>query len=243
MSLKYLFKYFIYLSFENINNRFIIIRFDHNTIKIFNMQTYQSSLRKIGGYSLIISGLLAAIALCFHPDEFVPGSVLLSAWKPVHLALLVSFSISILGVVGLFSMLTSKPNFLGLTAYVLGIIGCAWSAALVVLEVFVLPGLASQASTQVPLMEMMGPATPFELLGKFFMSAVMVWILAWILIGIVILKSGQFHKYVGSLIIIASIAIAIPTHFAGGMGMPLHFVVSLLFGTSWIILGTKIIKD
>jgi hypothetical protein len=91
-------------------------------------------------------------------------------------------------------------------------------------------------------MEMMSPGTPFESLGKFFMSAVMIWIFAWILIGIVLLRSNLFKRYVGTLIILASVAIAIPTHFAGGLSTPLHFVVSILFGISWIVLGRTLIK-
>lgn len=196
----------------------------------------------MGGYSLIIAGIVSAIALCFHPDEFLPGSVLLSLWRPVHLALLFAFTISIFGVAGIFSTLTGKPNVLGVIAYLLGIIGCAWSAAVVVLEVFVLPAVASQATEQIPLMEMMSPATPFALLGKFFMSAVMIWIFAWVLIGIVLIRSDLFKRYVGILIIAASVAIAVPTHFAGGLSAPLHIVVSLLFGISWIVLGMALVK-
>ena len=206
------------------------------------MNSYQNLLKTIGGYSLIIAGLVAAIALCFHPDEFVPGSILLSSWRPVHLAMLFAFTISILGVAGLFSTLTGKPNALGVIAFISGVIGCAWSAAVVVLEVFVLPSLAAQADQQVPLMEMMGPGTPYRALQVFFMSAIMIWIFAWILIGIVLIRSNLFKRHVGILIIAASIAIAIPTHFAGGLSGALHIVVSLLFGISWVILGNALIK-
>lgn len=206
------------------------------------MKNYQNALKTIGGYSLMTAGLISAIALCFHPDEFIPGSVLLSLWRPVHLALLFAFTISIFGVIGLFNTLTGKPNVLGVIAFGLGVIGCAWSAAVVVLEVFVLPSLASQAGTQVPLMEMMSPTTPFHALGIFFMSAIMIWIFAWVLIGVVLLRNNLFKRYVGILIIVASVAIAIPTHFAGGLSGILHIIVSLLFGAAWIILGNALVK-
>ncbi|MEO8149879.1 MAG: hypothetical protein ABI723_19725 [Bacteroidia bacterium] len=206
------------------------------------MKNYQNVLRIIGGYSLMTAGLISAVALCFHPDEFIPGSVLLNSWRPVHLSLLFAFTISIFGVVGLFSTLNGKPDALGVIAFGLGVIGCAYSAAVVVLEVFVLPSLASQADTQVPLMEMMSSTTPFHALGVFFMSAVMVWIFAWVLIGVVLLRSNLFKPYIGILIIAASIAIAIPTHFAGGLSGILHIVVSLLFGASWLILGNALVK-
>lgn len=206
------------------------------------MKNYQNALKTIGGYSLMTAGLISAIALCFHPDEFIPGSVLLSLWRPVHLALLFAFTISIFGVIGLFNTLTGKPNVLGVIAFGLGVIGCAWSAAVVVLEVFVLPSLASQAGTQVPLMEMMSPTTPFHALGIFFMSAIMIWIFAWVLIGVVLLRNNLFKRYVGILIIVASVAIAIPTHFAGGLSGILHIIVSLLFGVAWIILGNALVK-
>ena len=206
------------------------------------MKDYRNVLKTIGGYSLMIAGFVAAIALCFHPDEFVPGSVLLSAWRPVHLALLVAFTISIFGVVGVFTAMAGKPTGLGIAAFILGVIGSAWSAAIVVLEVFVLPPLAAQSEQQVPLMEMMGPTTPFHALGVYFMSAVMIWILAWVLIGVVLIRSHLFKKQVGILIIAASVAIAVPTHFAGDLNMPLHIIVSLLFGGSWIILGNALVK-
>ena len=190
----------------------------------------------------MIAGLFSAIALCFHPDDFIPGSVLLSSWRPVHLTLLFAFTISIFGVVGLFTTLPGKPTILGVISFSLGVIGCAWSVAVVVLEVFVLPSLASQADTQVPLMEMMSPTTPFHALGVFFMSAIMIWIFAWVLIGVVILRSHLFKRHIGILIIAASVAIAVPTHFAGGLSGILQIVVSLLFGVSWIVLGNAIVK-
>ncbi len=207
------------------------------------MKNYQHFLKTFGGYCLIISGLVSAIALCFHPDEFNPGSVLLDSWIWVHLALLFAFTISIFGVVGLFSTLIEKTHLLGMVAFILGVIGCAGSAAVVVLEVFVFPPLASQSTNQVPLMEMMSPTTPFHTLGVFFMSAVMTWIFAWVLIGIVLLRSNLFQRNVGILIIVASIAIAVPTHFAGGFSGILHIIFSLLFGASWVILGNALVKN
>lgn len=213
------------------------------TIYIFKkMKSYKYLINSIGGYSLVIAGIIAAIALCFHPDEFIPGSVLNAAWSPVHLGLLFAFSISIFGVVGIFNSLENKPGIIGVVAYTLGIIGCAWSAAVVVLEVFVFPILAKQNSVQVPLMDLMNKTSSFSNLGIFFMSAVMVWILAWVLIGIVLLRSTLFKRYIGVLVIIASIAIAIPTHFAGGMSDVLHILISLTFGLSWMLVGNVILK-
>ena len=89
---------------------------------------------------------------------------------------------------------------------------------------------------------MMSPTTPFHALGVFFMSAIMIWIFAWVLIGVVILRSHLFKRHIGILIIAASVAIAVPTHFAGGLSGILQIVVSLLFGVSWIVLGNAIVK-
>ena len=206
------------------------------------MKDYSRALTLIGGYCLLVAGLVSAAALCFHPDEFVPGSVLLASWTPVHLSLLFAFAISVFGVIGLFSALQEKAGTLGIIAYTLGILGCVGSAAVVVIEVFVLPVVAMQSAQQVPLMDMMGPATPLSLLGKFFMSSIMVWILAWVLIGVVLIRNNLFPRYLGIIVISASICIAVPTHFAGGLSALLHIAFSILFGVSWMLLGNALIK-
>src|SRR3954465_6580078 len=103
------------------------------------MKNYSHTFQNIGGISLMIAGLIAGIALCFHPDEFIPGSVLLNSWKPVHLALLVAFTLSVLGIVGIFSFLKDEVSLFNNVAYIFGLIGCTWSVSLVVIELFVLP--------------------------------------------------------------------------------------------------------
>src|SRR6266850_2432602 len=206
------------------------------------MNNNSQTLQTTGGFSLIIAGLISAVALSFHPDEFIPGSVLLDSWKAVHVALLLAFTLSVIGVVGVFVFLKDEVSLLNRAAYLVGMTGCVWSVALVVIEIFVLPGIAAQAVVQIPLMDMMASGTSLEKLQPFFFSAVMVWILGWILIGISLMRSKRLPKYIGVLVVIASISIAVPTHFAGGFSTILHVLFSLLFGGSWFLLGNSIRK-
>lgn len=206
------------------------------------MKSYSHTFQNTGGISLMIAGLISAIALCFHPDEFIPGSVLLNSWKPVHLALLVAFTLSVFGIVGIFSFLKDEVSLFNNAAYFFGLIGCTWSVSLVVIELFVLPGIASHDGTIVPLMNMMDPGTSLETLQQFFFGVISIWILGWILVGVSLLRSNKLPKYTGSIVIVASICIAVPTHFAGGLSGILHILFSLLFGGSWILLGNSIRK-
>lgn len=195
-------------------------------------------LKTIGGYALIAAGILIAIAGPFHPDEFVAGNILASAWKPVHLALLLAFTLSVFGVAGIFSI--QRTSAFNSFSYFIAMIGAALSAALVVVELFVLPAIAATATVQKPLMEMMSPETPFKYLGYLFFTAYTFWLAGWILTGINLLR--KFPKYIGWCIIVSSIAIAIPTHFAGGAGTLLRTIVAMFFGITWMLAGTNLLK-
>jgi hypothetical protein len=196
-------------------------------------------IQNVGGWFLMIAGFICAIVLCFHPDEFVPGSVLDHAWVPVHLSLLVAFTLSVFGVTGVYNYLRNDNIGQNEITYVIAMLGSIWSVGLVVIEGFVLPGIASVSEKQVPLMQMMANGTSLEHLQPFFLLAILTWIFGWLLVGISLLKSNKTQKYIGMLVIVGAICVSIPTHFAGGLAAPLHILFSIIFGLSWILLGNR----
>ncbi len=196
----------------------------------------------LGGFSLIAAGILAGVALSFRPDASVPGNLLLASWYPVHIALLISFSLSVLGIVGIFSYLKHELTLLNQVAYFVGLIGSVWSVAIVVIEIYVLPGIASREQIQMPMMDMMAIGTSLEALQPFFFSALIVWVLGWVLIGFALVMSNKLPKYVGFMMIGSILLMYVVPMMVGSLSSMLYMVFALIFGASWVLIGNCIRK-
>ncbi len=196
----------------------------------------------LGGFSLITAGILSGLALSFRPDASVPGNILLASWYPVHIALLIGFSLSVLGIIGIFSFLKHEVTPLNQVAYFVGMIGSVWSVSIIVIEIFVLPGIYAQTKIEMPMMDMMAIGTSLEALKPFFFAAVSVWMLGWVLIGIALVMSDKLPKYVGFMMIGSILLMAGVPMIVGTVSGMLHVIFSLIFGASWVLVGNCIRK-
>jgi hypothetical protein len=203
---------------------------------------FNRTFQGLGGFSLITAGILAGIALSFRPDASVPGNILLASWYPVHIALLIGFSLSVLGIIGIFSFLKHEVNLLNQVAYVVGMIGSVWSVSIIVIEIFVLPGIYAKEKIEMPMMDMMAIGTSLEALKPFFFAAMSVWVLGWVLIGISLVMSDKLPKYVGYMMIASILLMAVVPLVVGSVSSLLHMIFALIFGASWVLLGNCIRK-
>lgn len=203
--------------------------------------TFNKTFQSLGGFCMITAGILAGLALSFRPDIAVPGSVLLASWYPVHLALLLAFTLSVPGIIGIFSYLKNETNMITQLAYVIGIIGAVWSVAIVVIEMFVIPGVAAREEIQMPMMDMMAIGSSLEALKPFFFTAYFVWIGGWVLIGLSLAMSHKLPTYIGIMLIISILLMSAFTMAGFNSGM-VHIVLGLLLGTSWVLAGNAIRK-
>jgi hypothetical protein len=208
-----------------------------------NKHHFNRTFQALGGFSLIAAGILAGVALSFRPDGSVPGNLLLASWYPVHIALLTAFSLSVLGIVGIFSFLKYEVTVFNQLAFFIGLMGSILGVSIVVIEIFVLPGIAAKEQIQMPMMDMMAIGTSLEALQPFFFTALGIWVAGWVLIGLALVMSDKLPKYVGLMMIGSILLMAIVPMIAGGeMGSILHMIFALIFGASWVLLGNCIRK-
>jgi hypothetical protein len=214
----------------------------YSDIDVKRHHNFNRTFQGLGGISLILAGCLAGIALSFRPDASVPGNILLASWYPVHIALLIAFSLSVLGIIGIFSFLKHEVTFLNQVAYVVGMIGSIWSVSIVVIEIYVLPGIAAKEQIQMPMMDMMALGSSLEALKPFFFAAVIVWVLGWVLIGVSLIMSNKLPKYVGFMMIGSILLMSVVPMAVGTVSSMLHMIFALVFGASWVLLGNSIRK-
>ena len=106
---------------------------------------------------LIISGLLLAVPILFHPDMSKPGYALLSAWMPVHVLLGISALAGLAGLIVFYGAMSPKITVLGQVAVWFAIFGTALMAGLMFfVETAIVPVLAGNAVFE-PLLGMTGP--------------------------------------------------------------------------------------
>ncbi|MES2617812.1 MAG: hypothetical protein V4613_08035 [Bacteroidota bacterium] len=206
------------------------------------MKNFGQAYQSIGGCSLIIAGFIAAVALSFHPSRFIPGSVLSDLWSPIHLALLIAFTLSTIGLVGIYSFLKEEASLFNCIAYIVGIVGSVWSVAIVIIEVFVLSELPTDSAMEMPLMDINLLGASLNKMQVFFYSAVFLWLWGWTMTGFALIKSKKLPSYIGTIMVVACTGMAVMTLFSGGASQMLHIVFSLFFGISWVLLGNTILK-
>ena len=201
-------------------------------------QLYQS----IGGICLIVAGFITAVALSFHPAKFIPGSAIADLWSPTHLALLIAFTLSVVGIVGVYSFLKDEVSNFNSVAYFIGMIGSIWSVTIVIIEVFVLPEIPTNERLHMPLGDITLLGESSNKLQIFFFFAVAVWLIGWILTGIALAMSKKLPSYIGFCLVVACIGLGIITLFTNGAMEIMHIIFGLLFGGCWILLGNSIRK-
>jgi hypothetical protein len=189
------------------------------------------------GLLLAVAGAIAAVALVFHPDELHPGGITDPRWVPVHLALLVSFTLSVPGVVGLWSSQRRALPGWGHWAFLLALVGCTLSVAMVAIEAFALPVAAAHDPR--PMMDLLAPDGPYAGAGLLFGIGFLAWIPGWVAAGIATARSGVFPPAVGIALALGAVGVAVPIHFVGGVGLGAHALAGFGFGAAWLVAGIQ----
>ena len=190
------------------------------------------------GSLLALAGLLAGAALPFHPNEFAAGALLDPRWVPVHAALLVSFALSVPGVVGRWFVQRHALATWGHAAFLVATVGCALSVAMVAIELCVLPGIA--IGDPRPMMELTAPGGAYGGTAALFGVGFLAWIPGWMAAGIATHQARVLARPLGLAITCSAVAVAVPVHFVGGAGLGLHAVTGVAFGAAWLGLGVAV---
>jgi hypothetical protein len=156
-------------------------------------------LTRWSGVALLLSGVLIAVPIVFHPSYADSQALLRPAWMPVHIALTMAAIFGLFGLVGLYSRLRERSGWLGLTGFVSIFTGTALFVAVLSIEAFVLPALASSASGQA----LLDPAGPLfgGPLNVFLLLTGSIFSLGCLLFCIAILRSDISGRWVGLLLL------------------------------------------
>lgn len=174
---------------------------------------------------LIISGLLLAVPILFHPDMSKAGYALLGSWVPVHLLLGISALVGLAGLIVFYGAMSPKISVVGHVAVWLAIVGTALLCGLMFfVEAAIVPVLAADPAT-VPLLAETGPLMT-GIFGISALAAMAVLAVGFILFGGYLIRAKIVSPVNGVLFIIgAPLAAFTP---------PLPFVAGIIGG---VLLG------
>jgi hypothetical protein len=148
-----------------------------------------STLFRLSGISLVLGGLLGAVAVALHPSNMIdPVNI------PVHLALYSAVMLIALGLPGLYVRQAERSGVVGLIGTVVLFFGLVFADPIhSVLEFTVVPVLAADPATR-PLLD--GP--PPGLMGP-LMIAVPVLLIGLIVTAISSVRAGIFPRWPAAL--------------------------------------------
>lgn len=194
---------------------------------------------RFAGALLAFAGAIAVVALSFHPDEFRADAVLDPRWRPVHDALLISFTLSAPGAMALWAAQQHRFGLVGHAGGILAVIGSTLAVGMVALEAFALPVLARSAP--LPLLACVAPDGPLGagatvLFGLGFVT----FLPGWALLGAATARAGILPRNAGALLFLGSVVVALPVHVVGGVGPAAHVLTSLTFGGGWLWTGVAL---
>ena len=157
------------------------------------------TLARTSGVALLLAGALIAVPIVFHPSYADPQALIRPAWLPVHTALTIAAILGLFGLVGLYNRLRERSGWLGLSGFVSIFTGTALFVAVLSIEAFVLPALASSASGQT----LLDPAGPLFSgpLNVFLLLTGGMFSLGCLLFCIAILRSDIFGRWIGPLLL------------------------------------------
>ena len=114
-------------------------------------------LTRWSGFLLILSGVLLAGAMLFHPDVELPGFALNRAWVPVHVLLGIAALLAAGGFGLVYRAIGSRISVIGHSAFLLAIVGNIMVAGIsLFVEAAIIPVLAGDPAYE-PLLAVNGP--------------------------------------------------------------------------------------
>jgi len=184
---------------------------------------------------LIISGLLLAIPILFHPDMSKPGYALLGAWVPVHVLLGISALAGLAGLIVFYGATSPKITVFGHVAVWFAIVGTALMAGLMFfVEVGIVPSLAGSPAYE-PLLSATGPVMTGAF-GVLAMITAVIVAIGFILFGGYLIWAKIISPVNGILFIIGAPLVA----FSPPLPYVAMIIGGVLLGIALVWLGVSI---
>ncbi len=184
---------------------------------------------------LIISGVLAAVPVLFHPDTTKPGYALLGAWVPVHVLLGISALVGFAGLIVFYGAMSPRITAVGHVAFWFAIVGTALLAGLMFLvESAIVPVLAGNPAYE-PLLGVTGPLMTGAF-GTLGMISMVILSVGFILLGGFLIGEKIISPANGILFIVG----APLASFSPPLPNILLMIGGVLFGIALVWLGASI---
>lgn len=184
---------------------------------------------------LMISGLLTAVPILFHPDVSKPGYALLGAWVPVHVLLGLSALAGLAGLIVFYGAMSPKITVFGHVAVWFAIVGTALLAGLMFfVETAISPVLAGNPAYE-QLLSMSGPLMAGAF-GALVMISMVILSVGFILFGGYLIWAKIIAPANGILFIVGAPLIA----FSPPLPYAVMIIGGVLFGIALVWLGVSI---
>ncbi len=184
---------------------------------------------------LIVSGILLAVPVLFHPDLVNAGYALQRAWVPVHVLLGMSALVGLAGLIVFYGVMTPETAVLGHVAIWFAVVGTALMAGLMLfVEAAIIPVLAISPAYE-PLLSTAGPLTA-GVLGILTMVTAVIMAIGFILLGVYLIGAKIVSPANGILFIIGAPLIALSPSWP----IALMIVGGVLLGIALVWFGVSI---
>jgi hypothetical protein len=198
-----------------------------------------SPLNRWSGVTLIVGGILG-LAYLVHPLEPNLAAMQSPSWIYAHGLAAVGLLLITPGLTGLYLRMGEGSGILGLLGYFLASIASASVAGLLMwIESILLPVAASNPA----FVALTDPANePYRgslALPMFLISAIL-FVVGYVLLGIAMLRTNRFPRFVAYLIIAGGVLFAVPVPPAPVI---VNSVGMLLLGVALISAGYTILRD
>jgi hypothetical protein len=191
-----------------------------------------NSILRIAGGASILAGMLMIAGFILHPagEDATFGTD--PYWIPAHGLLWLAFTIALLAWIGLYVVQASKVGRLGVTAFIIVLVGTSLVSFIFSSDVTFVPVIAKESP---------------GLFQKIFSNthiaiglvSVLTWVLGNVLFGASIIRGKVFSRWPGIMLAIGTLII--PVAYLAGSSMNAIRVGAVIAGAGQIWLGYELI--
>jgi hypothetical protein len=192
-----------------------------------------SAVLRIGAIASVVAGVLLIAGFALHPagEDATHGTDPL--WVPAHGLLWLAFTFALLGWIAVYTAQATKAGWLGITAFVMIILGTSLASWIFSSDVTFVPVIAAEAP---------------ELFGKIFstshiaigIASVLTWVTGNVLFGLSIVRARVFPRWTGVLLMVGTLIV--PIAYLAGLSVRAAGAGATLVGAAQIWLGYELLR-
>ena len=193
----------------------------------------------ICGISLLLGGVIHAIASIPHLNNSDPNSIKSRLWGPLQTAFALSFLMMGVGILGVHLRQAEQAGWLGLIGVVLASFGSLLTVTTSFMWGLVAPYLARQEVTPRAPNDLLGPQGAIPGIFKLLLTYILILLPGFILTGIAVIRAGVLPPFAGWLVLIG-IVVSQPGNMVSRLAL-FRNIGGVLFGAGLAWLGLALI--